>query len=152
MPSWGVFDTLGNWGDLATCTPNPRMIKGRTKERFKKQPARGRERTITDLLPPSSPPKISEVKWKLLSYVQHLATPWPIQSMQVSRQEHWTVAMPSSRGSSQPRGQTQVSRIAGRLFTHWATRQISYFLIAFLCYPDRSKIHLTCKPWLALCT
>ena len=27
------------------------------------------------------------------------------------------VAMPSSRGSSQPRDQTQVSRIAGRFFT-----------------------------------
>ena len=31
------------------------------------------------------------------------------------------VAFPFSRGSSQPRGQTQVSRIAGRLFTSWAT-------------------------------
>ena len=30
------------------------------------------------------------------------------------------VAMPSSRGSSQPRDQTQVSLIAGRLFTIWA--------------------------------
>ena len=30
-------------------------------------------------------------------------------------------AMPSSRGSSQSRYQTQVSRIAGRLFTIWAT-------------------------------
>ena len=27
------------------------------------------------------------------------------------------IAMPSSRGSSQPRDQTQVSRIAGRFFT-----------------------------------
>ena len=32
------------------------------------------------------------------------------------------VAMPSSRGSSQPRDQTQVSCIAGRFFTSWATR------------------------------
>ena len=31
------------------------------------------------------------------------------------------VAMPSSRGSSQPRNQTQVSHIAGGLFTVWAT-------------------------------
>ena len=31
------------------------------------------------------------------------------------------VAMPSSRGSSQPRNRTQVSRIAGRYFTVWAT-------------------------------
>ena len=33
------------------------------------------------------------------------------------------VAMPSSRGSSQPRDQTQVSRIAGGFFTVWATRE-----------------------------
>ena len=31
--------------------------------------------------------------------------------------------MPSSRGSSQPREQTQVSHIAGRFFTIWATRE-----------------------------
>ena len=33
------------------------------------------------------------------------------------------VAIPSSRGSSQPRDQTQVSRIAGGFFTNWATRE-----------------------------
>ena len=33
------------------------------------------------------------------------------------------VAMPSSRGSSQPRDQTQVSHIAGRFFTVWATNE-----------------------------
>ena len=33
------------------------------------------------------------------------------------------VAFPFSRGSSQPRDQTQVSRIAGRFFTHWAMRE-----------------------------
>ena len=33
------------------------------------------------------------------------------------------VAMPSSRGSSRPRDQTQVSCIAGRFFTDWATRE-----------------------------
>ena len=32
------------------------------------------------------------------------------------------VAMPSSRGSSRPRGRTQFSLIAGGLFTVWATR------------------------------
>ena len=34
------------------------------------------------------------------------------------------VAFPFSRGSSQPRDQTQVSRIAGRFFTSWATREV----------------------------
>jgi len=33
------------------------------------------------------------------------------------------VAMPSSRGSSQPRDQTQVSLIVGRFFTICATRE-----------------------------
>ena len=33
------------------------------------------------------------------------------------------VAIPFSRGSSQPRDQTQVSCIAGRFFTIWATRE-----------------------------
>ena len=36
------------------------------------------------------------------------------------------VAFPFSRGSSQPRERTQVSRIAGRFFTSWATRE-AYF-------------------------
>ena len=33
------------------------------------------------------------------------------------------VAMPFSRGSPQPRDQTQVSLIVGRLFTLWATEE-----------------------------
>ena len=33
------------------------------------------------------------------------------------------VALPFSRESSQPRDRTQVSRIAGRFFTSWATRK-----------------------------
>ena len=33
------------------------------------------------------------------------------------------VAFPFSKGSSQPRDQTQVSCIAGRFFTNWATRE-----------------------------
>ena len=34
------------------------------------------------------------------------------------------VAFPFSGGSSQPRDQTQVSRIAGVFFTSWATREV----------------------------
>ena len=33
------------------------------------------------------------------------------------------IALPFSRGSSQPRDRTQVSPIAGRFFTSWATRE-----------------------------
>ena len=36
------------------------------------------------------------------------------------------VAKPSSRGSSQPRDQTQVSHTAGSFFTIWAIREASY--------------------------
>ena len=36
------------------------------------------------------------------------------------------VAFPFSRGSSQPRDRTLVSRIAGGFFTNWATREACY--------------------------
>ena len=35
-------------------------------------------------------------------------------------------AFPFSRGSSQPRGQTQVSCVAGGFFTSWATREAHF--------------------------
>ena len=54
-------------------------------------------------------------KWKSLSSVQHLAFPF-------------------SRGSSQPRDRTQVSCIAGRFFTSWATRD------AHLCLKPSSSL------------
>ena len=37
------------------------------------------------------------------------------------------VAIPSSRASSEPRDQTQVSCIAGGFFTIWATREAQYW-------------------------
>ena len=59
-------------------------------------------------------------------------TPWSVAhqaplSMGIlqARILEW-VATPSSRGSSQPRTRTQVFRIAGRLFTVWATRTWSH--------------------------
>ena len=42
------------------------------------------------------------------------------------------VAMPSSRGSSQPRDRIQVSHIAGEFFTIWATREAPE--ITRICY------------------
>ena len=38
------------------------------------------------------------------------------------------VAFPFSRGSSQPRDQTQASRIAGRFFNSWAPREAWMFI------------------------
>ena len=76
---------------------------------------------------------------KMLSIISHCAvclvtqsskTLWPCRT--VARQEplfmgslqarilEWD-AIPSSRGSSQPRNRTQVSRIPGRFFTIWAS-------------------------------
>ena len=92
-----------------------------------------------------------KVKVKSLSCVWLLATPWTAAhqappSMGFSGQEYWSgvtlpspmdcivygilwarilewVAIPFSRGSSQPRDWIQVSHIAGRFFTSWATRE-----------------------------
>ena len=65
----------------------------------------------------------------VLSPVQLFVTPWTIAhqaplSMKIlqARILEW-FAMPSSRGSSQPKDRTQVSCIAGRFFTVWATRK-----------------------------
>ena len=62
------------------------------------------------------------------------------------------VAMPSSRGSSQPRDQTQVSRIAGRFFTIWATKEAYDPVIPLLGIYPKKLIPLiwneTCTPML----
>ena len=60
-------------------------------------------------------------KWKLFSHVRLFANPGILQA----RILEW-VAFPFSRGSSQPRDQTQVSRTTGRFFTRWATREAHY--------------------------
>ena len=72
--------------------------------------------------------------WKswLLSRVLTLWDPMdPHQaplSMEFSRQEYWS-GLPFSRESSWPRDRTQVSCIAGRFFTAWATRKAQLFLL-----------------------
>ena len=50
---------------------------------------------------------------------------WAPLSMGFPSQEMEWVAISFSRGSSWPRGQTQVSCIAGGFFTNWATREPS---------------------------
>ena len=47
---------------------------------------------------------------------------FPVHGILQARILEW-VAIPFSRGSSQPRDRTQVSRIAGRFFTIWTTRE-----------------------------
>ena len=64
-----------------------------------------------------------------LNCVRFFETPWTVahqtplfMGILQPRILEW-LAMPSSRGSSQPRDQTQVSHIAGRFFNIWATRE-----------------------------
>ena len=67
-------------------------------------------------------------KWKLLSGVRHFSDPmdYTIHGILQARILEW-VAFPSSRGSSQPRDQIQVSLIAGEFFTSWATREVQEY-------------------------
>ena len=52
------------------------------------------------------------------------------------------VAFPFSRGSSQPRGRTQVSDIAGGFFTSWTTREVQEY--GFLTTGPPGKSHFPC--------
>ena len=78
-------------------------------------------------------------KWKPLSRVRPFETRRVLQA----RILEW-VAFPVSRGSSQRRDQTQVSRIAGRFFTSWATRGAQTTVRTCLKYP---RIYSFGRPW-----
>ena len=59
-----------------------------------------------------------EFKASVFTQPHEVYSPWNLQASILE----W-VAFPFSRGSSQPRDRTQVSRIAGGFFTSWATRE-----------------------------
>ena len=87
-------------------------------------------------------------KWKWShSAVSDSATPWTVAhqappSMGFSKQAYWSgVPLPSLGGSFWPRDQTQVSRIAGRLFSIWAT---TYTKILKLLKSRKEKLPTTC--------
>ena len=65
-----------------------------------------------------------KVKVKVTQSCQTLCDPLVcvVHGILQARILEW-VAFPFSRGSSQPREQTQVSRIAGRFFTSWTKRE-----------------------------
>ena len=78
----------------------------------------------------------TELNWVKVLVTQSCLTLWdPTDSNPPGSSVHGTlqartlewVAISTSRGSSQPRDQTQVSRIASRLFTIWATQLIPVF-------------------------
>ena len=67
-------------------------------------------------------------------------TPWIVTCqaplpMEFSKQEYWSgLSFPSpERGSSWPRDWTQISCVASRIFTYWATREaLTYIGIIYL--------------------
>ena len=77
-----------------------------------------------------------KMKWKLLSDVQLFATPWTVHGILQARLLEW-VAVPCSRGPSQPRDQTQVSRISGGFFTCWVTWEVSTKIIYQYCVLEK---------------
>ena len=62
-------------------------------------------------------------KWRSLSCVQLCdLMDYTVYGILQTKILEW-VAFPSSRGSSKPRDQTQVSWIAAEFFTSWATKE-----------------------------
>ena len=82
----------------------------------------------------------SRVKVKVAQLYPTLCDPmdYIVRGILQARILEW-VAIPFSRGSSQPRARTQVSRIAGGFFTVWATREAQpsrgSVLISWLLWP-----------------
>ena len=82
--------------------------------------------------------------------IDSFATPWTVACwssvhgiLQTRILER--VAISSSRGSSQPRDQTQVSCIAGRFFTIWATREaLVYWALLVNIWSFIQNSELTC--------
>ena len=79
-------------------------------------------------------PPISESywwKWKSLSLVPlYVTSMTTVHGILQARILEW-VGFPFSRESSQPRDQTQVSHIVGRVFTSWVTREAQELLVQF---------------------
>ena len=66
----------------------------------------------------------SHLKVKVTQWCPTLCALMDYTLQRISEARIWKwVAVPFSRGSSQPQSQTQVSRIAGRFFTSWTTRE-----------------------------
>ena len=81
------------------------------------------------------------MKVKSLSRVRLCATPWTVArqappSMGFSRQEYWSgLPFPSPGDLPKPGDVTQVSRIAGRRFNLWATREALHCFSVILPVP-----------------
>ena len=129
-------------------------IKLPTSVGSSKKQERPRKTSTSALLTMPEPLTMWREEVKSLSCIWLFTTPWTVAyqapPMGFSRQEwilEW-VANSFSRGSSPPRDWTWVSRIVGRCFTVWATREV-------FDYVDHNKLwkilqamgipdHLTC--------
>ena len=71
------------------------------------------------------------------SVVSDSATPMDctVHGILQARILQW-VAVPFSRGNSQPRDRTQVSRIAGGFFPSWATREAKVLILEWVACPS----------------
>ena len=103
--------------------------------------------------------KWSEVKWSevaqscptLCDPTDYSLPGFSVHGIFQARLLEW-VAISFSRGSSQPRDWTQVSRIGGRCFTHWATRELEKWLSflptthlfswLFFLFSERMALHI----------
>ena len=66
-----------------------------------------------------------KVKMKVTQLYPTFWDPWAVvHEIFQARILEWVVKIPFSRGSSQPRDQTQLSHIAGRFFASWTIREI----------------------------
>ena len=90
------------------------------------------------------------VKWKLLSRVRLFVTPMDysppgssVHGILQARILEW-IAILFSRESPQPRDATQVSFIAGRFFTNWATRCITYLALMCICVSNYHLVYFKC--------
>ena len=87
---------------------------------------------------------------KSLSCIWLFATPWtvahqaPLSGILQARILEW-VAISFSRGSSWPRDQTQASRIAGRCFNLWATKEACTAVNLQLNKFKKGKINICLK-------
>ena len=79
-----------------------------------------------------------KLKFKVAQLCPTLCYPmdYTVHGILQARILEW-VAFPFSRGSSQPRDRTHVSRITGRFFTSWATREA--------CWIHRERDKTTCN-------
>ena len=84
-----------------------------------------------------------------LSHVWLFATPWTVVHQtslsmdSLGKNTGVWVAIPFSRGSSQPRDQTQVSCFAGRFFTIWTTMEAPGLpgnSLSIICWKDSSPL------------